>query len=57
MLAIVAKHHPDTEVDDQAGNSWSTDGDLWLVENQALFDRLDWMPDCDAATLAYTAAS
>lgn len=25
-------------------DSWSAPGDLWLVENQALFDRLDWLP-------------
>lgn len=27
---------------DDAG--WSAPGDLWLVENQALFSRLDWLP-------------
>lgn len=33
--------------------SWHTQGELWLVENQALFDRLDWLPkDCNA-TVAY----
>lgn len=26
-------------------NRWRTDGDLWLIENQALFDRLDWLPE------------
>lgn len=24
---------------------WRTDSPIWLVENQALFDRLDWLPD------------
>lgn len=25
-------------------DSWFTDHPIWLVENQALFDRLDWLP-------------
>ncbi|MDX1749041.1 MAG: hypothetical protein R3271_01825 [Methylophaga sp.] len=33
--------------------SWHTTSELWLVENQALFDRLDWLPQCDGATIAY----
>ncbi|MBE0440162.1 MAG: hypothetical protein IBX57_10485 [Gammaproteobacteria bacterium] len=33
--------------------SWHTQGELWLVENQALFDRFDWLPDCNSATVAY----
>src|SRR5690606_17636681 len=24
---------------------WSTTGDLWLVENQAMFDQLSWLPE------------
>lgn len=34
-------------------NSWATDGVLWLVENQALFDRLDWLPDEPNTSVAY----
>jgi len=35
-------------------NRWRTDGDLWLIENQALFDRLDWLPDsADPASALY----
>ncbi len=34
-------------------NSWTTDGVLWLVENQALFDRLDWLPDQLNTSIAY----
>ncbi|MGL5343505.1 MAG: DUF7281 domain-containing protein [Plesiomonas sp.] len=34
-------------------NHWYTEGSLWLVENQALFDRLDWLPDTDNITVAY----
>ncbi|XSG85119.1 MAG: DUF7281 domain-containing protein [Methylohalobius sp. ZOD2] len=32
---------------------WHTTGTLWLVENQALFDRLDWLPDRTHASVAY----
>ena len=35
-----------------ADNRWRTDGDLWLIENQALFDRLDWLPDSDNSASA-----
>ncbi|MGE4070991.1 MAG: hypothetical protein AB7E72_07435 [Lysobacterales bacterium] len=38
-----------------AEDDWSTDEPLWLVENQALFDRLDWFPDAGPATVAYYA--
>lgn len=34
-------------------DAWSTDGELWLVENQALFDRTDWLPNNTSATIAY----
>ena len=34
-------------------NSWATDGVLWFVENQALFDRLDWLPDEPNTSVAY----
>lgn len=33
--------------------SWYTQSELWLVENQALFDRLDWLPKGCNATVAY----
>lgn len=32
--------------------SWHTDADLWLVENQALFNQLDWLPNPERATVA-----
>lgn len=35
------------------GDSWSTEHDLWLVENQALFDRTDWLPLGTVATVVY----
>jgi len=40
-------------IDGDCEQNWHTQGELWLVENQALFDRLDWLPqDCNA-TVAY----
>jgi len=38
-----------------ATDDWSTNAPLWLVENQALFDRMDWFPGNGPATLAYYA--
>lgn len=32
---------------------WYSDTSLWLVENQALFDRLDWLPGGDAASIVW----
>ncbi len=32
---------------------WASDGPLWLVENQALFDRLDWLPDSNNCSVGY----
>ena len=34
-------------------DTWTSENDLWLVENQALFDRTDWLPAGTAATVAY----
>ena len=34
-------------------DEWISDGPLWLVENQALFDRLDWLPSGVRGTVAY----
>lgn len=38
-----------------ANDGWYSDRPLWLVENQAPFDRLDWMPEGVTATVAYYA--
>ena len=38
-----------------ADDDWSTDAPVWLVENQALFDRTDWFPGAGPATLVYYA--
>lgn len=37
----------------QSADSWQTAQALWLVENQALFDRTDWLPPDTQATLLY----
>lgn len=39
----------------RANDGWHTDCPLWLVENQALFDRLDWLPAGVNASVAYYA--
>ena len=36
-------------------DGWRSDQPLWLVENQALFDRLDWLPNGSKGTVAYYA--
>lgn len=36
-------------------DGWCSDQPLWLVENQALFDRLDWLPPDAQGTVAYYA--
>lgn len=37
----------------QADDAWYTEQPLWLVENQALFDRLDWLPPDANGTITY----
>jgi hypothetical protein len=37
----------------QAGDDWHTDTPLWLVENQALFDRVDWLPPAAHGSIVY----
>lgn len=36
-------------------DGWYSEEPLWLVENQALFDRLDWLPSGSHGTVAYYA--
>lgn len=36
-------------------DAWWSEQPLWLVENQALFDRLDWLPAEAQGTVAYYA--
>ena len=37
----------------ESTDAWYTEQSLWLVENQALFDRTDWMPEGSVVTLMY----
>lgn len=39
----------------QEEDTWRSDYPLWLVENQALFNRLDWLPAGVIGTVAYYA--
>lgn len=41
------KTHPD--------DTWSSQQPLWLIENQALFDQLDWLPSDATGSLLYYA--
>lgn len=34
-------------------DSWQADGELWLLENQAVFDQLDWLPHTAGVTVAW----
>lgn len=40
-------------IGDSSLDDWVSDTPLWLVENQALFDRLDWLPETLTATVAW----
>ena len=37
----------------ETGDGWHTDAPIWLVENQALFDRLDWLPKDAHGSIVY----
>ena len=37
----------------QSDDAWYSEQALWLVENQALFDRTDWLPEGTQASLLY----
>lgn len=37
----------------EAGDGWHTDAPIWLVENQAPFDRLDWLPPNAHGSIVY----
>jgi hypothetical protein len=36
-------------------DGWHSDQPIWLVENQALFDQLDWLPATATGTVGYYA--
>jgi hypothetical protein len=37
----------------ECDDGWHTEQPLWLIENQAPFDRTDWLPEGTSATLLY----
>lgn len=37
----------------QSGDDWHTASPLWLIENQALFDDISWLPADASGTLCY----
>lgn len=37
----------------ESDDNWQTDQPIWLVENQALFDRLDWLPSDAHGSIVY----
>lgn len=37
----------------QADDGWYTEQSLWMVENQTLFDRLDWLPHDANGSITY----
>ncbi|MBC7605045.1 MAG: hypothetical protein H7255_20605 [Ramlibacter sp.] len=37
----------------EPSDGWHTDAPIWLVENQALFDRLDWLPPNTHGSIIY----
>ena len=37
----------------QSDDTWHSEQALWLVENQALFDRTDWLPEGTQTSLLY----
>lgn len=43
--AAALRIHPD--------DGWASGHPLWLIENQALLDRTDWLPNASPATLVY----
>ena len=37
----------------ERGDDWQSEQTLWLIENQKLFDRLDWLPPDTKASVTY----
>lgn len=52
-LSTLSRDFGATTVCLQRDDAWHTEEALWLVENQALFDRTDWLPEGTHATLLY----
>ncbi|MCE5388525.1 MAG: hypothetical protein K0041_08110 [Acidithiobacillus sp.] len=52
-LSKITRDYGATSICIESNDSWQTGQSLWLVENQALFDRTDWLPVGTQATLLY----
>jgi hypothetical protein len=52
-LGLATRHFGAATLAIDANDAWSGNNDLWLVENQALFDQTDWLPINTSATIAY----
>ncbi|MFN4324655.1 MAG: hypothetical protein ACK4FP_02075 [Azonexus sp.] len=52
-LSQLTQHFGAASLRIEAGDTWQSGQPLWLVENQALFDRTDWLPVGMQATLLY----
>lgn len=52
-LSQLTQHFGAASLRIEAGDTWQSGQPLWLVENQALFDRTDWLPVGTQATLLY----
>ncbi len=52
-LSVATRDFGASSICIQQDDAWQTEQALWLVENQALFDRTDWLPEDTHATLMY----
>jgi len=52
-LGVQTRAQGAAALDVSLGGSWQCPGSLWLIENQALFDKTDWLPADASATLIY----
>jgi len=52
-LSELTDHFGATSLRLETDDTWQSELPLWLVENQALFDRTDWLPLGTQATLLY----
>lgn len=52
-LSQLTRDFGSTSLTISSADSWYTPKALWLIENQALFDRTDWLPKDSQASLIY----
>ena len=53
VLSAATRNFGAASLSIQPNDAWHSEQVLWLVENQALFDRTDWLPEGTQATLLY----